>query len=1568
MKFRTPTTYLLITTFLTQSCLPAFANWDDIAEVEKNTGLLKHGAVPARLDFKADSEQTAAGCLFYAQRDNKIEILLGLRDDENSYCNPGGKSDKQDGTLEITGDREGAEETLNIYCPHPEILKKQPFVDLYSLKEDKKSQQQEGSLKPFLNRMYFVEQEHVDEKHFNDRLKNAASLKLSHHQQEYRSFTWVPVEDLLKAVQNKNSTFIASNSALEINLFGPLFQTLLTDTAQSLLQHLVTNKTIPQFSSKEKPLIKNQLHLEGVPTIQEPPKISWPLPEVDYEQLAKEATRNAEINLEVKDIALSDSKIKETTEETFKRIYRKKDVEREGRDTLENVIFPRLKHETISFDQDAFGREVQERIVKFATSTQVQQTTQDPVKNRILFGRAVAAKAAADLEIKNRFNEGPDIEKQSKQLAALKQTDQEYFEKNQLLIATSKEEDREEKGEKYFSKSSDLIQSEKSKINIEVPYNLEEDLDKRYFPQEPQQAQLDIFDMMVLREDAPILSDLLLQVQLGADYVKPTNPHDPHSRREADLLNLKQYNKQYGDTGEFKRDADPLDTDFERIASLYEIERQHRGWIPIQHASKPEVKHFWVANTHRRELLTIKPVEKGSNPAMRATDIYYRGHNNIKESVEKTGVSDYEMGNESRRLSGNMAITSGLQTTHTSSSSVEYFFNSHSVRTPATLKRFEESIQLLGMIDTSYLPYQSLYEQYFGLVSKDIPNSAWTVLLINPDILDTYSYPAHGGGKFFNPDFPTKEEGSMKGMQSSIALYERARRDLLDKIQVREMSILSTPEPNSTQNFTGRLVESIAEIRFLLHPSIMFNSRKAKVFSVDRFPPLEAKKKKFEMQSTAINVNDIGRWLASHTKIMPDSFQETPSIKKLYAFAHEGLTGERVIETTSADAFPHLVKNGHHEGAKQFFESYPEIIKKLNLTPHELTLLAINSGSMDTLKFMLGDVLKTTIGEIFTKDDIVGLMKACIMKGNILDTQTHVFQNYDLKAIDESIKRAWGVDILAHANAETISAFHQHILPITPGIVDEAIQKSLFFNDHKKWKGLIKSKEISKSHLAENFLKYFTPEHITAAYSIETALKGLIQEGLSYTELLPTSGNPLLFFIPYFIYLNLGDNEGQHLLDTLVKDPLLLDYKNQEGLTLMPFLQKNFLKGQTISGYNFKKDVLSKHLETRGNQSFYPPFLEEFGPLDLCNPSCILSSSPFADPLFQKWHQGLEKAVREDSLPQIIEAWKQIPNPDHLDLYKLKNPREYLSLKFSKCSPSESSSYNFEKGEIFKNDLHLLLLKEKYHDLFPVIDAAFEAGVASHLLGTLNTIPSFWEIQKERQNQLIPYYKIPELLSKPVEFLSALQANEITQSAFIKAAYSFNNENADLIEKALPILFPNSLELVTQKDEYGRNIFEGKVQTMPYPEKLVKILLEYGGCVPLLSHLDEQKYSQFLHVSSAKLLNFIAEESPNIFAYQDEKRDFLKISIDFKKFQNIQFMTAHLKKLKETYSEDGIPLIFLLDSSLLMQVISEEPSILDLKTKEGLDVETLLAHFIPQDSEAYEQATQLLAYYKSQKK
>lgn len=102
-------------------------------------------------------------------------ILLGLRNDEYSWCNLGGMSDANEsgeeflktqesqisGDLAETASREVEEESSGYFAHHPHTLRGLPFIDILSKKG--------GST--FLYRMYFKKVPMVDSKNLINALK-----------------------------------------------------------------------------------------------------------------------------------------------------------------------------------------------------------------------------------------------------------------------------------------------------------------------------------------------------------------------------------------------------------------------------------------------------------------------------------------------------------------------------------------------------------------------------------------------------------------------------------------------------------------------------------------------------------------------------------------------------------------------------------------------------------------------------------------------------------------------------------------------------------------------------------------------------------------------------------------------------------------------------------------------------------------------------------------------------------------------------------------------------------------------------------------------------------------------------------------------------------------------------------------------------------------------------------------------------------------------------------------------------------------------------------------------------
>jgi hypothetical protein len=157
-------TYLTSICLFIHSTLPCYpTHFSTIDEVEKKIEYIKSVAsVPTALTFKSTPGKTAAGVLHYYKKNGETYFLLGERD-TGTLSNLGGMSDVEvsdkpahpsnslgldithHGDLSHTASREVREESNNILCFHPRLIKQLPFIDVVSENEN-------GLL---LHRLYF---------------------------------------------------------------------------------------------------------------------------------------------------------------------------------------------------------------------------------------------------------------------------------------------------------------------------------------------------------------------------------------------------------------------------------------------------------------------------------------------------------------------------------------------------------------------------------------------------------------------------------------------------------------------------------------------------------------------------------------------------------------------------------------------------------------------------------------------------------------------------------------------------------------------------------------------------------------------------------------------------------------------------------------------------------------------------------------------------------------------------------------------------------------------------------------------------------------------------------------------------------------------------------------------------------------------------------------------------------------------------------------------------------------------------------------------------------------------
>lgn len=262
MRFSSFVTSLLLSSFVIPPMALLMAMYDALEALENDLAFVRQhsGCLKTSLDFKA-SPHTAAGCFNYAQKDGEVYVLLGLRNDQNTWCTPGGASKKTEDSLAQTAAQEGAEESFNIYAHHPDALRREPFVDFLS--------PQSTSTKLF--RLYFTEVEFLGADIFEKRLSDTT---LTAEYKEFLKFQWVPVSKFLEAVAQGTNTWDTKTG--QIRLFQPFAQILATSTGKQLLTDLVQDKKIPLKEER-----RNRLHVAGESDAKTPVKIRWDLPSFD---------------------------------------------------------------------------------------------------------------------------------------------------------------------------------------------------------------------------------------------------------------------------------------------------------------------------------------------------------------------------------------------------------------------------------------------------------------------------------------------------------------------------------------------------------------------------------------------------------------------------------------------------------------------------------------------------------------------------------------------------------------------------------------------------------------------------------------------------------------------------------------------------------------------------------------------------------------------------------------------------------------------------------------------------------------------------------------------------------------------------------------------------------------------------------------------------------------------------------------------------------------------------------------------------------------------------------------
>jgi 8-oxo-dGTP pyrophosphatase MutT (NUDIX family) len=279
-------------------------------------------------------------------------------------------------------------------------------------------------------------------------------------------------------------------------------------------------------------------------------------------------------------------------------------------------------------------------------------------------------------------------------------------------------------------------------------------------------------------------TDMSLRIILGPDYKtsdhfqETLNPQDA-----ADNENIKTYLDRYFGTNELgdgKRDVKVLPSDHSLIKSILQWER-HKASPTFYNATSDTIYSLTLFFSHLRKYMMAAPLE--GLPGFRGTDIYFKGIKTMVDAIERYGYRDYTPGESNGRsnlvLCGNATALAGLSTTCTTSFSIEYVMNNHSVRPPDLGSVIQEALALSGFDDPTNKYFHALFQQFIAHNHPEYANSVMFAIQLHPELLETYTYPAYGGGY----PFTQKDEYTIQLLSANPTL------DLLNGMSPRDIAL-----------------------------------------------------------------------------------------------------------------------------------------------------------------------------------------------------------------------------------------------------------------------------------------------------------------------------------------------------------------------------------------------------------------------------------------------------------------------------------------------------------------------------------------------------------------------------------------------------------------------------------------------------------------------------------------------------------------------------------------------------------------------------------------------------------